>query len=132
VILYCLYRPIVRAHFGKSQPSTTIILSPLNSLIPKIEQSKELESSTNSEGNIPTDKPYPKLSKATSGYLEIEHFKHADLHAGYFCYNCTYFIKGKYCAIVQESGPDVNGAESKIIAPYGVCTLWHPNEKEIR
>jgi hypothetical protein len=30
--------------------------------------------------NIPTDKQYPKLSKASSGYLEIEHFKNADLN----------------------------------------------------
>ncbi|HZC49906.1 MAG TPA: hypothetical protein VE244_12695 [Nitrososphaeraceae archaeon] len=43
--------------------------------------------------NIPTDKEYPKISKATSGYLEIEHFKNVDLHTGYFCYNCAYFIK---------------------------------------
>lgn len=28
--------------------------------------------------NIATDKQYPKLSKASSGYLEIEHFKNAD------------------------------------------------------
>jgi hypothetical protein len=108
------------------------MLSPLNSLIPKIEQSIELESDTNRNGNIPTDKSYPKLSKATSGYLEVEHFKHADLHKGYFCYNCTYFIKDTHCAVVQDSGPDVNGTKSEIIAPYGVCTLWHPNEREVR
>jgi hypothetical protein len=51
--------------------------------------------------NIVTDKQYPKLSKASSGYLEIEHFKNADLHTGYFCYDCTYFIKDNHCAIVQ-------------------------------
>jgi hypothetical protein len=33
---------------------------------------------------IPTDKHYPNLSKASSAYLEIEHFKSADLHSGYF------------------------------------------------
>lgn len=82
--------------------------------------------------NITTDKHYPKLSKATSGYLEIEHFKNADLHTGYFCYNCTYFIKDNHCAIVQDSGLDVNGEESGNVAPYGVCTLWHPNEQEAR
>jgi hypothetical protein len=82
--------------------------------------------------NITTDKQYPKLSKATSGYLEIEHFKNADLHTGYFCYNCTYFIKDNHCAIVQDSGPDVNGEESGTIAPYAVCTLWYPNEQEAR
>jgi hypothetical protein len=82
--------------------------------------------------NITTDKQYPKLSKATSGYLEIEQFKNADLHTGYFCYNCTYFIKDNHCAIVQDSGPDVNGEESGTIAPYAVCTLWYPNEQEAR
>jgi hypothetical protein len=34
--------------------------------------------------NIPADRKYPKLSKATSGYLEIEHFKNADLHTDTF------------------------------------------------
>jgi hypothetical protein len=82
--------------------------------------------------NIPTDKQYPKLSKSTSGYIEIEPFKNADLHTGYFCYNCTYFIKENHCAIVQDNGPDVNGEESGTIAPYGVCTLWYPNEQEAR
>jgi len=81
---------------------------------------------------IPTDKQYPKLSKSISGYLEIELFKNADLHTGYFCYNCSYFVKDKHCAIVQDSGPDVNGEESGIIAPHGVCTLWYPNEQEAR
>jgi hypothetical protein len=55
------------------------------------------------------------------------------LHAGYFCYNCVYFIKkGNHCAIVEDSGPDVNGKESGIIAPHGVCTLWDPNKEEAR
>jgi hypothetical protein len=82
--------------------------------------------------NIATDKQYPKLSKASSGYLEIEYFKNSDLHTGYFCYNCAYFIKDNHCAIVEDSGPDVRGGESGIIAPYGICTLWDPNEEEAR
>jgi hypothetical protein len=82
---------------------------------------------------ISTDKRYPKLSKASSGYMEIEMFKNADLHAGYFCYSCIYFIKnGNHCAIVEDSGQDINGKESNMIAPYGVCTLWDPNEEEAR
>ena len=52
---------------------------------------------------ISTDKQYPKLSKAVSGYLEIDHFKNADLHTGYFCYNCIYFIKDNHCAIVEDT-----------------------------
>jgi hypothetical protein len=86
---------------------------------------------TANAGNyIPSDKQYPKLSKAASGYLEIEHFKNADLHEGYFCYNCAYFIKPNHCAIVQDNGPDVYEKESGIIAPHGLCTLWDPNEQE--
>jgi hypothetical protein len=73
--------------------------------------------------NILTDKQYPKLSKASSGYLEIEHFKSADLHTGYFCYNCTYFIKSNHCAIVEDSGPDVYNKESRVIAPYGLYIM---------
>jgi hypothetical protein len=82
--------------------------------------------------NIPTDKQYPKISKASSGYLEIGHFRSADLHTGYFCYNCTYFIKDNHCAIVKDTGPDIYGKESGIISPYGLCTLWDPNEEETR
>jgi hypothetical protein len=82
--------------------------------------------------NIATDKQYPKLSKASSGYLEIEQFKNADLHTGYFCYYWVYFIKDTHCAIVEDTGPDERGEESGVIAPHGVCTLWDPNEEEAR
>jgi hypothetical protein len=81
---------------------------------------------------IPTDRQYPKLSKATSGYVENEMLKNADLHQGYFCYDCTYYIKDNHCAIVEDTGPDVDGKESGIIAPHGLCTLWDPNEGETR
>jgi len=81
---------------------------------------------------IATDKQYPKLSKATSGYLEIDLFKNSDLHTGYFCYSCTYYVKDNHCAIVEDSGPDVDSKESGIIAPHGVCTLWDPNEGETK
>jgi hypothetical protein len=76
-----------------------------------------LENSDNNN-NIPKDKPYPKLSKASSGYLEIEQFKNSDLHTGYFCYNCTYFIKDNHCAIVEDSGPDVNARV------WNYSTVW--------
>ena len=82
---------------------------------------------------IPNDMRYPKLSKASAGYLELHVFKNVDLHAGCFCYNCIYFIKnGSNCAIVEDVGPDVNGKESGIIASHGVCTLWDPNKEEAR
>jgi hypothetical protein len=87
----------------------------------------DVKNNSNSNNTIPTDKPYPKLSKATAGYVENEYFKNADLNAGYFCNNCLYFIKESHCAIVKDSGPDVDEKESGIISPYGVCTLWFPN-----
>jgi hypothetical protein len=79
--------------------------------------------------NIDTTKQYPKILKCTSGYVEEESFKNPNPGPGYFCNNCTYFIKDKQqCAIVKDSGPDVNGKESGIIAPYGSCDLWVPNK----
>ena len=80
--------------------------------------------------NIVTDKQYPKISKCTSGYVEIEAFKDAKLDTGYFCHSCTYFIKDNHCAIVQDSGPDVNGKKSGIIAPYGACDLWYSGKQK--
>ena len=50
------------------------------------------ESQTGSN-NIPSDEKYPKLSKAASGYLGLEQFKNADLHTGYFCYDCSILSK---------------------------------------
>ena len=79
---------------------------------------------------IPKDKDYPRLSKATSGYVENQYFEKSDLSRGYFCYDCLYFINGNDCAIVRKDGPDVNGEESGTIAPHGVCTLWMPNESK--
>ncbi len=79
---------------------------------------------------VDRSKDYPKLSKATSGYLELAQFAKADLNAGYFCNNCIYFIKeSQACAIVKTTGPNVDGEESGAIAPHGVCTLWLPNEQ---
>ena len=47
--------------------------------------------------NIATDKQYPKLSKASSGYLEIEHFKNADLHTGFNTLSSSEIISCKEC-----------------------------------
>lgn len=77
---------------------------------------------------IPKNKNYPKLSKATSGYVENPYFEKADLTIGYFCNDCIYFIEEDDCAIVTKGGPDVDGKESGIIAPHGLCTLWAPDE----
>lgn len=82
--------------------------------------------------SIPKDKDYPKLSKATSGYAEIPLFENANLDEGYFCNDCVYFIRENKCAIVKSDGIDVNGEQSGVIAPHGVCTLWYPIEGEAR
>jgi hypothetical protein len=41
-------------------------------------------------------------------------------------------IKENHCAIAQNGGPEVKGQVSGMIAPYGVCSLWVPNEQETR
>ena len=73
-----------------------------------------------------------KLTKASSGYMEILSFKDSDTHKGYFCYNCIYFLKPNHCAIVTDEGQDINGKVSGSILPYAVCSIWTPNEKEIK
>jgi len=78
--------------------------------------------------NIDTNNAYRKILKCTSGYVEEVSFSKANLDAGYFCKNCTYFIKDNHCAIVEDTGPDVNGTVSGIIAPYGSCDLWVLNK----
>ena len=75
---------------------------------------------------------FQKFSKLKASYIEYDKFADSNLHEGYFCYNCTYFIKDNHCAIVEDSGPDIYGKESGIIAPHGLCTLWDPNEEETR
>jgi hypothetical protein len=73
-----------------------------------------------------------KLTKVYSGYVEIESFKNSDTHKGYFCYNCIYFMEPNHCAIVTDEGQDIYGNVSNAIKPYAVCSLWTPNEKEIK
>ena len=83
--------------------------------------------------NIPQEATkLKKLAKATTRYMEMEEFKDSDRHAGYFCYNCMYFIKPNHCAIVTDEGQDAYGMTSGQIAPYGICALWEPNKEEIR
>jgi non-canonical (house-cleaning) NTP pyrophosphatase len=72
-----------------------------------------------------------KLTKIAARYIELEQFKDSDHHKGYFCYNCTYFVKPHHCAIVTDEGMDILGRSSGVIAPHGLCSLWMPNEEEI-
>lgn len=74
---------------------------------------------------------HKKLTKACAGYYELENFKNSNTHTGYFCYNCEYFMKPNHCMIVTDEGQDIDGNISGIIAPYGICSIWTPNDKEI-
>ena len=73
-----------------------------------------------------------KLTKACSGYMELNSFENSDTHKGYFCYNCVYFMKPNHCAIVTDEGQDIHGNVSNEIASHGICSLWTPNESEIK
>ena len=59
------------------------------------------------KSEIDKNRDYPKLSKATSGYLEIPYFENA-----------------------RRVNTDVNDEESGTIAPHGECTLWVPIEEQ--
>jgi Zinc-finger of C2H2 type len=72
-----------------------------------------------------------KLSKVSSRYIELSEFAGSDLHRGYFCYNCVYFMKPNHCSIVTDEGVDILGQSSDVIAPHGICALWTPNKNEI-
>jgi len=83
--------------------------------------------------NIPQEATkLKKLTKVAARYIEMEQFKDSDHHTGYICYNCTYFMKPNHCAIVDDEGQDIRGHDSGVIAPYGICAVWEPNEQEIR
>ena len=72
-----------------------------------------------------------KLSKVGARYIELNEFGKSDLHRGYFCYNCVYFMKPNHCSIVTDEGVDVLGHSSDVIAAHGICALWTPNKNEI-
>jgi hypothetical protein len=55
--------------------------------------------------------------------MEIDKFKDADTHKGYFCYNYDYFIKHEHCMIVTDEGQDLDG---NILVRYFImlCALY--------
>jgi hypothetical protein len=75
-----------------------------------------------------------KQSKLKSAYVEREEFKDSDLHSGYFCYNCIYWMDsmGGKCMIVSDEGPDVSGKVSGIIAPHGCCNGYQSDYNKLR
>ena len=76
---------------------------------------------------------FQKQSKLKSGYIERDEFKYSNLHKGFFCYNCIYWVDlgGGKCMIVDNKGPDSFGKVSDVIAPHGCCSLYEPDYDEI-
>jgi hypothetical protein len=77
---------------------------------------------------------FQKQSKLQSGYMEREEFKDSDLHAGFFCYNCIYWVDtmGGKCMLVDDKGPDIFGKVSEVIAAHGCCNGYHPNYNKLK
>jgi hypothetical protein len=75
-----------------------------------------------------------RIPKKRAGYIEIAEFESSDLKKGYFCKACVYFldVQGGKCAIVKSQGEDCNGRFSKVIAPFGYCSLWAPNRSMLK
>lgn len=76
---------------------------------------------------------FQKQSKLKAGYIERNEFKNSNLHKGFFCYNCIYWIdmSGGKCMIVDDKGPDLFGNRSEVIAPHGCCSVYEPDFDEI-
>lgn len=89
------------------------------------------EKATDMVGNLTK---FQKLPKLQAGYIEREEFKDSDLSAGYFCYNCIYWVdtSGGKCMIVNNKGSDVFGKETDVIAPHGCCNGYTPNEDKVK
>jgi hypothetical protein len=72
---------------------------------------------------------FKKFSKLKASYIEFDKFADSNLHEGYFCYNCIYWINldGGKCMLVKDDGPDVMGNVSDVIAPHGCCSGYEAN-----
>jgi hypothetical protein len=72
---------------------------------------------------------FKKFSKLKASYIEYDKFADSNLHEGYFCYNCIYWIStsGGKCMLVEDNGPDVIGKVSDVIAPHGCCAGYEAN-----
>ncbi len=80
-------------------------------------------------GTVDNLTKFKKRSKLEASYIEYDKFADSNLHEGYFCYNCIYWIKagGGKCMLVEDEGPDVMGKVSDVIAPHGCCMAYEPN-----
>jgi hypothetical protein len=80
-------------------------------------------------GTIDNLSKFKKFSKLKASYVEYDKFSDSNLHEGYFCYNCIYWINvgdGK-CMLVENDGPDVLGKVSDVIAPHGCYAGYEAN-----
>jgi hypothetical protein len=93
--------------------------------------SKDSQSLSSSQNVSQEATQQKKITKVGARYIQIEEFKDSDHHRGYFCYNCVYFVKPHHCAIVTDEGIDIQGHNSGVIAPHGLCSIWAPNKEEI-
>ena len=80
-------------------------------------------------GNIDNLTKFKKRSKLQASYIEYDKFSDSNLHEGYFCYNCIYWMNqsGGRCMLVENEGPDVKGNLSSVIAPHGCCMAYEAN-----
>src|ERR1051326_6389787 len=84
-------------------------------------------------GTIDNLSKFQKFTKLQASYIEYDKFADSNLHEGYFCYNCIYWVNstGGKCMIVKDDGPDVNGKVSNVIAPHGCCFGYEPTFDKI-
>jgi hypothetical protein len=76
---------------------------------------------------------FEKFSKLKASYIEYDKYADSNLHQGYFCYNCIYWVnaKGGLCMLVKNEGPDVLGKNSDVIAPHGCCAGYEANPEKL-
>jgi hypothetical protein len=80
-------------------------------------------------GAVDNISKFKKFSKLKASYIEYDKFADSNLHEGYFCYNCIYWINasGGKCMLVEDEGSDVLGKVSDVIAPHGCCAGYEAN-----
>ncbi|HEY7507500.1 MAG TPA: hypothetical protein VH677_00090 [Nitrososphaera sp.] len=80
-------------------------------------------------GGIDNLTQFRKKTKLQANYVENDKFTDSNLHEGYFCYNCIYWMnaQGGRCVLVDADGPDADGKVSGVIAPHGCCMAYEPN-----
>jgi hypothetical protein len=99
----------------------------------KIKMAKIGEKIKEAVGAVDNLSKFKKFSKLKASYVEYDKFDDSNLHEGYFCYNCIYWISasGGKCMLVEDEGPDVLGKVSDVIAPHGCCAGYEANYNKL-